>query len=125
MRPSATLSIRLRLKEGKISIEQCNNFLEMFRASIPTRGSDWNVSYYSLTSSLVELKKVTECAGGKVDLNLNETAVRELIETASKIAENRAIILQKLKEAIAKNNVEEIKTYASKLCGMDEQEVPK
>lgn len=119
MPPSATLSIALKFREEKISVEQCNRLLEMIRSSVPNIGNDWDVTHYSTPSGIVELKKDTPCAGGKIEINFNEYEARELIEATLKVAENRTIILQKLKEALAKNNVKDIKAYASKLCGME------
>jgi len=125
MPPSAILSIALKFKEGNISVEQCNKFLELIRSSVPNMGNNWDVTHYSTPSGIVELKKDTPCAGGKIEINFNEYEARELIEATLKVAENRAIILQKLKEALAKNNIKDIKAYASKLCGIDKEETPK
>jgi len=69
-------------------------------------------------------------SGNKVDLlfeyreglALNEHERIELIEKALEVSKKRSEILEKLKNAILKNNVEDIKRYAKMICGLIEPE---
>ena len=43
-----------------------------------------------------------------------------IIETALKVAEERRIILEQMREAILSDNIEALKRLASMLCGLED-----
>ncbi len=43
-----------------------------------------------------------------------------IIETALKVAEERRMLLEQLREAILSDNIEAMKRLASKLCGLED-----
>ena len=43
-----------------------------------------------------------------------------IIETALKVAEERRIILEQLREALLSNDIEALKRLASRLCGLED-----
>jgi len=43
-----------------------------------------------------------------------------IIETALKVAEERRIILEQLREALLSNDIDALKRLASRLCGLED-----